>query len=399
MNLRRAICIFSLLLIFVPMPAMLAEEKPRQQAKDLAEKAKGENNDRVKQVQDYCAAAHLDPKEKKYADTCTSYRTGLIQDDTAYMVSAIAFYKSHDLDKAESQAKLVSSYDEKLSGQARFLLDRIKNERLGNQVQAAWTKGDFQTVITLAESITNSDVKTAANAYVNNVGLYRGYIEQAQKLAQSNPQEAIRQLTLAKELNANGPGNPAGMIADLQRTSQAKNTQPTSTSAPKPVVNSSADLARKVSKLLSDAKNAEKLGNQQDALSDYAMVLKLQPGNQDAQSSTDRIQQAIQNDPAAAKKELASAIRYFYSSQFDDARRTLMSYLESPQTAQNPGVADFYLGATLIERSMLQNPRAKWHGPSQDALSAFQAARKANYNPVRTYVSPALLKIWDSTGQ
>jgi hypothetical protein len=397
MNLRRAIRISSLLLIFVPMPAMHAEEKAKQQAKDLAEKAKGENNDRVKQVQDYCAAAQLDPKEKKYADTCTSYRTGLIQDDTAFMVSAIAFYKSHDLDKAESQAKLVSSYDEKLSGQARFLLDRIRNERLGNQVQAAWTKGDFQTVITLAESITNSDVKAAANAYVNNVGLYRGYMEQAQKLAQSNPQEAIRQLTLAKELNANGPGNPAGMIADLQRASQAKNTPPPSTPVLKPAVNSSADLARKVSKLLSDAKNAEKLGNQQDALSDYAMVLKLQPGNQDAQSSTERIQQAIQNDPVAAKKELVSAIRYFYSSQFDDARRTLMSYLESPQTAQNPGVADFYLGATLIDRSMLQNPRAKWHGPSQDALSAFQAARKANYNPVRTYVSPALLKIWDST--
>jgi hypothetical protein len=154
-----------------------------------------------------------------------------------------------------------------------------------------------------------------------------------------------------------------------------------------------------VSKLLGDARDAEKQGNQQDALSDYAMVLKLQPGNQDAQTSTDRIQQAIQNDPAAAKKELASAIRYFYHSQFDDARRTLMNYLESPQTAKNPGVADFYLGATLIERSMLQNPRAKWPGPSPDALSAFQAARKANYNPVRTYVSPALLKIWDSTGQ
>jgi len=159
MNLRRAIRISSLLLIFVPMPAMHAEEKAKQQAKDLAEKAKGENNDRVKQVQDYCAAAQLDPKEKKYADTCTSYRTGLIQDDTAFMVSAIAFYKSHDLDKAESQAKLVSSYDEKLSGQARFLLDRIRNERLGNQVQAAWTKGDFQTVITLAESITTRTSK------------------------------------------------------------------------------------------------------------------------------------------------------------------------------------------------------------------------------------------------
>lgn len=76
-----------------------------------------------------------------------------------------------------------------------------------------------------------------------------------------------------------------------------------------------------------------------------------------------------------------------------------MNYLESPQTARNPGAADFYLGATLIERSMLQTPRTLWKGPSADALSAFQQARNANYNPVREYISPALLKIWDSTGQ
>jgi len=154
-------------------------------------------------------------------------------------------------------------------------------------------------------------------------------MEQAQKLAQSNPQEAIRQLTLAKELNANGPGNPAGMIADLQRASQAKNTPPPSTPVLKPAVNSSADLARKVSKLLSDAKNAEKLGKSAGCAQRLRNGPELQPGNQDAQSSTERIQQAIQNDPVAAKKELVSAIRYFYSSQFDDARRTLMSYLES----------------------------------------------------------------------
>jgi hypothetical protein len=76
-----------------------------------------------------------------------------------------------------------------------------------------------------------------------------------------------------------------------------------------------------------------------------------------------------------------------------------MDYLESPQTAQNPGVADFYLGATMIERSILRTPRAQWQGPSLDALAAFKAARKANYSPVREYISPALLKIWDSTGQ
>jgi len=393
------IFIFCLILGAVPAQALHAEDNPKKQAKDLAEKAKGEGSDRARQVQDFCAAAQLDPKEKKYADTCYSYRNGLIEDDTAALVIALSAYKSHDLDKAESQARLVTDYDPKLSGQARFLLDRIKNEKLLKQIQAAWAKGDFQAVNTLAQGITNSDIKATANTYVNNVNLYKGYIDQAQKVEQSNQQEAIRQLTMAKELNPNGPNNPAGMIADLQRAMQAKNTPPPPVSTPRPTVNSNADIPKKVNKLLDDARNAEKQNNQQDALSDYAMVLKLQPGYQDAQSNTVRIEQAIQNDPAAAKNELTSAIQYFYHSQFDDARRALMNYLESPQTARNPGAADFYLGATLIERSMLQTPRTLWKGPSADALSAFQQARNANYNPVREYISPALLKIWDSTGQ
>jgi hypothetical protein len=128
-------------------------------------------------------------------------------------------------------------------------------------------------------------------------------------------------------------------------------------------------------------------------------VLKLQPGNQDAQSNTARIEQTIKSDPAAAKKELVSAIRYFYLSQFDDAQRSLLDYLESPQTAQNPGVADFYLGATLLEQSILTTPKAQWKGASPEAISAFKKARTENYSPARAYVSPTLLKVWDSTGQ
>jgi hypothetical protein len=42
----------------------------------------GEGNDRAKQVQDFCQAAALDPKEKKYSDNCNELpRIGLIQDD------------------------------------------------------------------------------------------------------------------------------------------------------------------------------------------------------------------------------------------------------------------------------------------------------------------------------
>jgi hypothetical protein len=397
MTLRKTLCMVTLLACVCTAAAAHADDKPKQQAKDLADKAKGEGNDRAQQVKDFCSAAQLDPKEKRYSDLCTSYRTGLIQDDTATLVSAIAAYKSNDLNRAESQAKLVSSYDQKLSGQARMVLDLVRNQRSLFQIQADWKSGELDAILSLAQTLTNADAKTAAAVYVNNVNTYKGYMNQAQSQAQSNPDEAIRQLTLAKTLNPNGPGNPAGMIADLQKAIQAKNTPPPQTQTPKAPANSGADTAKKVTKLLNDAHEAEKQGKQQDALSDYAAALKLQPGNTEAQSSTDRIQLAIQNDPAAAKNELKAAIKYFYSSQFDDARRTLMNYLESPQTAKDPGVADFYLGATLIERSMLQTPRAQWKGPSQDALTAFQEARKANYKPMRDYVSPTLLKIWDST--
>ncbi|MGD0890162.1 MAG: hypothetical protein ABR923_01420 [Terracidiphilus sp.] len=397
MTLRRFAWIMSFVLLAATVPASRAQEKPKQQARDLAEKAKSEGNDRPQQVKDFCSAAQLDPKEKKYADQCTSYRTGLTQDDTAMLASAIAAYKNHDLDRAESQAKLVSSYDQKLSGQARFVLDLVRNQRLLNQVQADWKTGDLDAILTLSQSMTNADAKSAAAIYVTNVNAYKNYMSQAQSLAQSNPEEAIRQLNLARTLNPNGPGNPAGMIEELQKAIQAKNAPPTP--SPKTPPNPAADIARKVAKLLSDARAAEKQNNQQDALNDYAAVLKLQPANAEAQASTDRIQAALKNDPAAARNELKAAIHSFYASQFDDARRALLSYLESPQTAKDPGAADFYLGASLVERSILQTPQAQWKGPSPEALSAFQEARKANYQPLRNYVSPAILKIWDSTSQ
>jgi hypothetical protein len=398
MNLRLSICVLCILLSCISIEAQEPAGNPKQQAKELAEKAKGEGSDRARQVQDFCAAAQLQPKEKKYVDACNSYREGLINDDTAWLASAIALYKGHDLDKAESTAKLVTSYDQKLSGQARFLLDLIKNERLLGQVKAAWAKGDFNTVLSSAQAITSADSKASATVFVNNVAQYNGYIEQAEKLGQSNPKEAIAQLTLAQNLNPNGPGNPAARIAELQKAMQTKSAPPPPAFTPKPAVDSAAEIAKKVAKLMSDARDAEKQGKLPDALNDYALVLKLQPGNKDAQNNSDRIGQAIRSDPAAAKSELTAAIRYFYQSQFDQAQTALRDYLKSAETAQSPGAAYFYLGAALLEESMLETPRSQWQGPSVEAQSAFKQARKANYNPARNYVSPALLKVWDSTG-
>jgi hypothetical protein len=389
----------SISLILAPalMPRLIAQERPKQEAADLFEKGQREAGDRAMQVQDICAAAKLEPKNKKYQDTCNSYRSGLLQDDTAEMAIAISAYKNHDLNSAETQAKLVSSYDQKLSGEARFLLDRIRNDRLITQIQAAWNRGDLQSVLSQAQEITNPDVKASASVYVNNVNLYNGYIDQAKSEAQSNPQDAIRQLTLAKNLNPNGPGNPAGMIADLQRKPASNPSSPNP--APKSTGDSPAEIAKKISKLMNDAHNAEQQGDLQGAMNDYGLALKLQPGNNDAQSNLDRLQLAVKSDPAAAKTELTSAIRYFYRSQFEDAEREFRDYLKTPATAQSPGAAYFYLGATLLEESMLATPSSSWQGPSPDVVSAFVNARSASYKPVRSYVSPTVLKIWDSTNQ
>jgi hypothetical protein len=396
MSIKHFILILCLSLCAILATAQNPNGPPREQAKDLVERAKTEDNDRARQVQDYCTAADMEPKNKKYVDTCNNYKSGLNSDDTANLAIAIQAYKNHDLDKAETQAKLVTTYDQKLSGQARFLLDRIRNEKLLNQVKAAWDKGDFNSVVSLTQSMTNPDLKAAANVYVNDVNQYNGYINQAKGIQGSNPQEAIRQLTAAQNLNPNGPGNTASLIASLQKPTQVKVAPQLVPAAPKPALESPAEIAKKAAKLMTDARDAEKQGKLPDALNDYQLVLKLQPTNDEAQSSANRLEQQIKSDPAAARNELTSAIRYFYHSQLDDARRALLDYLESPQTAKNPGAADFYLGATLIERSILITPRAQWQGPSPEALSAFKEARKANYNPVRAYISPSLLKVWDS---
>jgi hypothetical protein len=432
MKLIRIVAVVALILSAIPVRAQLFEEKSKKQAKELFEKAMREGNDRVNQVHDLCQAASLQPRERKYADACSSYTAGLNHDDTASLASAILAYQSHDLEKAESLARQVSNFDPKLFAKAKLVLDAIHSDKSAGQsveqVKAAWEKGDFNAVQSLAQGMTTPAAKNAAGIYVKNVEMYNQFIEDAEKEKEANPDGAKDLLGRAYMLNQNGPSDPRGKINDINNALAAKSnskyfgSQPNGSksngsagtaaktdagtkdagnkvatangTAPNP-----ADFAKKVNALLAEARNAEKQSNSAVAIGDYAAVLKLQPDNKEAQGSSARLEQAIKSDPAAATNELKSAIRSFYNAQFDDARTALMEYLESPQTAQNLGAADFYLGATLIQRSILRTPRSQWKGPSADALSAFKAARKANYSPVRAYVSPALLKVWDSTGQ
>lgn len=432
MKLLRILAILCLALSVLPTRAQLLEDRPKKAAKELFDRSMKEGNDPAKQMQDACQAAQLQPREKKYVETCRVFRNGNsnspAHDDEALLASAQAAFQNHDLDKAESLAREISGNDPKVSGQVKILLDNIHNERGSSQsvalIKAAWEHGDFKAVAYLAEAMTTPSGKAAAVPYLKNVASYNAYIDAANKVEPQNPEAAKEPLGYAYSLNPHGPVDiPARLRAiDVEianrndakyfppSTAQSAETKtpppPVQTEAPAktPVVNTAPvqapdQTAQKLNSLLAEARNAEKQGNSPLALSDYDSVLKLQPGNAEAQASAARLEQAIKSDPAAALAELKSAIRSFYQAQFDEARRGLMDYIESPQTAKNPGAADFYLGATYIDRDILRNPAAQWKGPSEDAIDAFRAARKANYNPVRALVSPALLNIWDSTAQ
>jgi hypothetical protein len=410
MRLLRIIGVICLILSAVPVRAQLFDDKPKKQAKELFEKAQKEGGDHVTQMKDACQAAQLQPKEKKYSDACNGYRTALINEDETALAGALQAQRSHDMEKAEALASKVSSADPKLYNQAKTVLEAARGEKASAlavaEVKAAWERGDFNAVNQLAPTMTTQATKATADLYVKDVKLYNDYIDAANKAQSDNPQHAIEILGYAYTLNAHGPVDVKARISELQNAIAAKSnakysegqgggpkTGQAAGNAP------NADTVAKINKLLTDARAAEKQNNASLALSNFQAVLKLQPDNKEAQSASTRLESVIKNDPTAAASELKSAIRSFYQGQYDDARTALMDYLESPQTAKSPGAADFYLGATLIERSLLRTPQAQWKGPSQEAINSFKEARKANYNPVRAYVSPVLLKIWDSVGQ
>ena len=128
MKLLKLFGVLALILSAVPARARMFDDESKKDAKELFEKAKREDSDRVSQVRDLCRAAQMQPKEKKYSDACNSYTAGLNHDDETALTLAISAYQSHDLDTAEAEAKQVSSFDPRMVAKAKTVLDAIHND-------------------------------------------------------------------------------------------------------------------------------------------------------------------------------------------------------------------------------------------------------------------------------
>jgi hypothetical protein len=370
--------------------------KPKQEAKDYYEQAT-KQNDPVEKAHLACQAAQLEPKEKRYSEECARDQAALSSADAGNLQAAKEAFQARQYDKAEASARAVTSSNEKAHSQAAELIGQIQNAKNLAMVQSSWVKGDFDAVKAYYFKITDPSAQATAKKTLDLVELYNNDIAKARVATVDSPQQAIEQYQMAYQTNPHGPVDVQSKIAELKIAVQNKRKQPEPTvvahqeTPPPPVPATPGNVAA----LLSSAKDAEKAGNLQEALSDFQAVLAAQANNGAAKAGVARIQPQLQ--AAADHKAIHDALRAFYDFKFDDAQSQLEAYLKT--SPLNPGVANFYLGATLLEQSMIKTPQAQWQGAPADAQAAFKEAHKANYTPNAKYVSPAILKVWDSSGQ
>jgi hypothetical protein len=154
----------------------------------------------------------------------------------------------------------------------------------------------------------------------------------------------------------------------LAEAMQAKNAPPPPP-RPKPAVNSAAEIPKKGGKLLSDARDAEKQGNLPDALNDYAMVLKLQPGNQDAQKQycQNRAGNPERSGGCRQKRADISNPVFLPFAVRRCAETALMDYLESAADRSEPRRGRLLPGSNPARTVHAGTPRTQWKGPSVEA--------------------------------
>lgn len=330
------------------------------------------------------------------------------------------------------------------------------------KAQTDWKNGDLDDAATAARGITDPKLKALAQSILDDIASYRKDIDDAKKLEVANPQEAENDYRAAYGLNPKGPGTPKTQADRLQAILEASVKPATGGGDPKPLgqtgnnggtqqkpgaTTGSVDTSHPLlpvdwKGLLAGAHSAETGGRWPAALSGYESVLRTQPGNQEAKDGITRVQlkvwladaqreenegklQAALHDyglvlnsqkdspeaiagiarvnlrmsPKELEEMLIKAIRDFYDSRFSDAKAELGLYKNAPQ-ARSLGAAYFYLGASVLEESILNTaqPKKSVNVTPTEVLADFQEARKAGYKPVTQFVSPKLLAVWNSAG-
>jgi tetratricopeptide (TPR) repeat protein len=413
MSFRQIRQILAALVLVVVLPAGLQAEKDSKKAKELYEQAKRDAGNPSKMVEEMCAAAALDGK---YQAECDTVRAAWIKRQDGRLNLAEDALNRKDFKAARELANQVVGVNDEVTGRKNALLVRIdaaerarkapaaidhpdRSKELAAKVDADFARGDFLSLASDAQQVTDPSLKADVQRRLNDVARYNSLIAQGQAQEQRGDFVAAKNSYLqAQQVSANGPANVSGHLSEIAGKLARAGSAGKNTANGRGPDNSGLDTAGQVKELLAGARQAENQQQWKLAQERYTAALKLDSANKDAIAGMQRVQPRMAADPLEREKILKAAIRDFYASGFESAQTSLQIYLGEQQVA-NRGAADFYLGATLLEKWIFQKRgRKPGDAPPAEAVSAFRRARSEGYKPLPEYVSPVVLKVWETAG-
>ena len=354
--------------------AQCAQYKPLAEKKLNLYKLNYSNGMQALQSGDY-ATAETEFKKVKYGEYAEQAKQRLVE---------IPGLKQKAADAANA-----ANANAALEGQMKSKLDAGTN---------AWNSGDFNSAKADLGTVTGSH-QSEAQAILGKIRNYENAMQQGNGfMAAKDYNAAKNSFADAMRINPSGPGNPADMMAKaavaasapVPNTNPAANTTATAKPPqPKPQVDVNAYL-ESARKLIAKNQFAK-------ARTYVEEVLRQERGNREA---TDLLTQINANDTTVAQaggadKTLSGIIQSFYQdtsvNNFSDTEDQLKFYLFSKGKSGKAGLANFYLGASMLSRFYLSGGIDQ--NLKRDALSKFKAAKAIDgFNAPDKFVSPKIMK-------
>lgn len=386
-------------------PAVHADNQT-DHLRDLAKQAHAQGA--LDQEAEYlCQAAGLDPQ--KYSKKCERARAEVARqlDEFKGLLGTGQFELQHKdyqgavRDLSKIRFGPLTQQAQALITEAKSALDQPSADAAGaaalNLALAAYQQGDFNTAASQASQVHSPNLQSKAQQLLTNIKVYQDTMSAGDALASKGDYKgAEEKYTFAVKINANGPGNPADKLrqtdALLQKQTVAQ--EPAQEPAAKPA-QPKVNYAAMVKRNLAQASADEARGDLRGALQAFDSALALDGLQAEARAGRQRVLSELQKNKKELEQSLADGVLSYYASDFAHANEALSLYLSGSDT-RSPGVAHFYLAASLLSQAILADSRSEGQASDlrQKAQQQFQLARQAHYNPVETLISPKILAEW-----
>jgi tetratricopeptide (TPR) repeat protein len=409
----------SVLLLLTTTAIVAQSSQPDQSADQLRDLAKQErkSGDFQGEVNHLCQAAKMDPK--KYQKKCEKAMEDLQR-------TLVQFQADLDMGRGELQRKdypgavrdlsKITSGPGKEQAQALILQARIEGGLLPPEqisqlalaaADTAYSRGDFDKAEEMLTRVQLPSMKAAANQIETDINLYRTTMRQAEALVQSGDfKGAADRYKAAASIRPNGPAQllehartalDAQAKADEEKARQAalQQTPLQPAYAPADYSQAKGNSAEKIKGILRAAHRDETSGDLKGALKAYESALRLDRQQADAASGKTRVLDQMKSTEESIEAGLIEGITLFYASKFDAAQESISKYLQLPG-GEHVGAAHFYLGASMLCRMFLVDPKSSTSASDlrYQAEGQFALAKQLRYAPVPTAVSPRILASW-----